>query len=86
MGFSQVYLIVHVHFTEEMKNITDIASSPIVAAPAVTSVVAANIVSLLPIFINVATAIYLVLLIGHKVWSWYKEYKGKQPIEEDGLP
>lgn len=70
-----------------MSLITDIASSPAVAVPIIGSVTGINLITLLPIFINVATALYLSMLIGHKAWVWYREWKGKQQIQdEENLP
>lgn len=70
-----------------MSAITDIASSPSVAIPIAAGVSGVNLIALLPIFINVATALYISMLIGHKAWVWYREWKGKQQIEDkDGLP
>lgn len=70
-----------------MNIITDFAASPVVAVPTTIMVSAANILSFLPIFINVATVVYLLMLIGHKGWVWYRELKGKQQIkDEDSLP
>ena len=67
--------------------ITDMASSPQVAAPITVGVTGANLLAALPLFINVATALYLVLLIGHKLWVWYREWKGKQQVQDkDELP
>jgi hypothetical protein len=70
-----------------MNNITDFAASPVVAVPTTIMVSAANILSFLPIFINIATAVYLTMLVGHKAWVWYREWKGKQAIvDKDELP
>jgi hypothetical protein len=70
-----------------MSVITDIAASPSVAVPIAAGVTGANLIAMLPIFINVATALYLSMLIGHKAWVWYREWKGKQQIQDkDELP
>lgn len=70
-----------------MNNITDFAASPVVAVPTTVMISAANILSFLPIFINIATALYLTMLVGHKAWVWYREWKGKQAIkDEESLP
>lgn len=70
-----------------MNTITDVASSPIVAVPATIMVSAANILSILPILINVGTFLYISMLIGHKAWVWYREWKGKQKIiDTEDLP
>lgn len=70
-----------------MSNITDFASSPVVAVPTTILASAANILSFIPILINIGTLIYISLLIGHKLWVWYREYKGKQAIkDEESLP
>jgi hypothetical protein len=70
-----------------MYGITDIAASPAVAVPIAAGVTGANLIAMLPIFINVATALYISMLIGHKAWVWYREWKGKQQLkDEDSLP
>lgn len=70
-----------------MSLITDVASSPLVATPIAVGVSTANIIALLPIAINVLTFAYLAVLLGHKLWVWYREWKGKQTIkDEDTLP
>jgi len=63
-------------------NISDLASSPAVAIPATGVVSVANLLAWVPIAVNVLTLLYLAILIGHKLWVWYKEYKGKQVIQD----
>lgn len=29
-----------------------------------------------PEIVNILTLLYLLLLVGHKAWSWYREWKG----------
>jgi hypothetical protein len=62
------------------KEIADQLSSP---SPVVTTGLAVSTVNIvvanLPTIINVATAIYLVLAITHKVWQMYKEWKTNAP-------
>jgi len=68
-------------------NILDIASSPSIAVPATGVISVANLMAWIPVAVNVLTLLYLAVLIGHKLWVWYKEYKGKQAIvDEDKLP
>ena len=68
-------------------NISDLASSPAVAIPATGVVSVANLLAWVPIAVNVLTLLYLAILIGHKLWVWYKEYKGKQVIvDSEELP
>ena len=73
-----------------MNIISDVAASPVVATPIAVGVSAANIIAFLPVFINVVTAIYLTLLVSHKLWVWYKDWKlakqGVAPVDkEEGL-
>lgn len=72
-----------------MNLISDVAASPVVAVPITSGVAVANIVAFIPIIINVLTVGYLSLLIGHKIWVWYKEYKASKqgiiPEDKDGL-
>jgi len=65
-----------------MNIISDVAASPVVATPIAVGVSAANIIAFLPIFINIATAIYLTLLVSHKLWVWYKDWK----MAKQGIP
>lgn len=60
-----------------------IADMAIKSAPPVT-VAAANIAGMpIPELVQWATLIYLVMLIGHKGWQIYKEFKGRscEPID-----
>lgn len=34
-----------------------------------------SLVTQLPVIINIATVVYLVILITHKLWTFYKEWK-----------
>jgi len=73
-----------------MNIISDVAASPPVGASIAVGVSAANFIAFLPIFINIATAIYLTLLVSHKLWVWYKDWKlakqGVAPVDkEEGL-
>ena len=63
--------------------ITDVASSPLVAIPLGIGTAAANFIALLPILINIVMFIYFIILVSHKLWVWWGEYKGTQPIKDD---
>lgn len=65
-----------------MNIITDVASSPAVAAPIALTISAANILAILPTVINVLTVLYLLLLVGHKCYVWYKDSK----LAKQGVP
>jgi hypothetical protein len=62
--------------------ITDAAASPSVAVPIAAGVSVGNFLAFLPIAINALTFLYLLMLVGHKGWIWYKEWKGKQQIKD----
>jgi len=61
---------------ESVASVVDSVTSPNTAVPTVSIVGAANWLHSLPDIINVATIIYLVLLIAHKGYKMYKEFKG----------
>lgn len=64
---------------EHIDNIT----SPSVAAPIVTTSALANtVVDNMPLLINIASFIYLGLLITHKAWQMYRDYKKKDESSE----
>lgn len=73
-----------------MNIISDVAASPPVGASVAVGVSAANFLAFLPPLINILTATYLILLVGHKLWVWYKDWKlskqGIKPEDKDGLP
>lgn len=59
---------------EQLDNFT----SPAVAAPIVTTSALVNtLVDNMPLLLNIGSAIYLALLITHKAWQMWKEYKRK---------
>lgn len=61
---------------ETLQTISDAASSPPIATATTVAVTTANLLDFsLPIVINIATVIYLSLLISHKGWQMYKEWK-----------
>ena len=41
-----------------------------------------SLVTQLPVIINIATVIYLVILIVHKLWTFYKEWKKASKREQ----
>lgn len=65
-----------------MNIISDVASSPLVAIPLGLGTAAANFIALLPILINCAMFSYFVILVLHKIWVWWKEYKKEIPIKD----
>lgn len=58
-----------------MNNITDMASAPQVAIPITSTVAVSNVLAILPDIVNILTAVYLVILIGAKLYSFWKERK-----------
>lgn len=56
-----------------MRDILDHPANPTVAGVGMLSTNAFD----LPFWINVATAVYLFLLITHKAWHMYKDWKNK---------
>jgi hypothetical protein len=66
-----------------LDQITDQATHPAVAVPVVTTAGAANtFIDHLPILINLGMVLYVVLLVGHKGWTWYTEYKDRRGRKE----
>lgn len=62
--------------------ITESVTSPSSTLPVVTLVGAANWLSSLPEIINILTAVYLVLLVSHKLYVFYREWKTKTLIKD----
>lgn len=61
-----------------MKEYMDAVTSPQVAVPVVTtSTLISTFMDNLPVLLNICSFIYILLLIIHKVWGMYKEYKNK---------
>jgi hypothetical protein len=59
-----------------LQNVSDVATSPQAAITTSVSVTTANLLGIsLPEIINVCTVVYLALLISHKGWQMYKEWK-----------
>lgn len=64
-----------------MKVISEAASSPQVAVPLTSGVALSNVFQVLPDIINIGTVVYLSLLIVHKAWTMYQEYKQRKENE-----
>ena len=66
--------------------IAEIATNPKTVVAVSTSMSVANIIGLyVPPFIQVMSAIYIVVMVAHKGWSWYQEYldrKAKKSVED----
>ena len=60
---------------ESVASVVDSVTSPNAAVPTVSLVGAANWLHSLPDIINVATIVYLLLLISHKAYKMYQEWK-----------
>lgn len=68
--------------TETASSAVDTATHPSTTIPVIGTVGMGNLLSSLPDIINVCTALYLILLITHKGWRMYKEWKtGKEAID-----
>lgn len=61
--------------TEQAASVVDAATSPNGTIPVIGTVGIANWLGSLPEIINVMTAIYLFLLVTHKAYSMWIEYK-----------
>lgn len=58
------------------QSITEYSTSPVVATPTAATVAGANYLGMgVPEFINYAMAAYLILVIVHKVFQMYKDFK-----------
>lgn len=66
-----------------MSFITEQATSPNTSIPVIGTVGAANWIGMAPEIINVLTVIYLVLLVAHKGYNMYKEYKTNTITKEE---
>lgn len=63
--------------------ITESITSPASTVPVIAVVGAANWLSYLPEAVNLLTATYLIVLIGHKLYVWRKEWKSKTIIKDE---
>lgn len=62
-------------------NITENMSNPSVATAVGGTTVLANFAGSLPIVINVIVAVYFTLMVVHKVYQMWKEYKADNQNE-----
>ena len=62
--------------------ISDVASSPLVAVPLGIGAATANFIALLPFLLNCAMFAYFLILVAHKLWVWWREYKGTIQIKD----
>lgn len=58
-----------------LQSVTDSVTNPAVAVPVATIGTLANWVAELPHVVTIGWLIYVVLLICHKGWSMYKEWR-----------
>lgn len=58
-----------------LQTITEAVTNPQIAVPVATAGTVANLLVALPHIISVGWIVYLVLLIGHKGWQMYKEWR-----------
>lgn len=65
-----------------MKEHIDMITSPSVAVPATTAAMFASFMDILPAIMQIGSFIYLVLLITHKLWTMWKEWKKKDESTE----
>lgn len=66
-----------------MNNITETIMNPTAAVTTGLGAVAVNtFVTSLPILINCIMAIYLVILVGHKMYQFYNEVKDRRARNE----
>lgn len=65
--------------TDYLNQAFDSITNPQVAVPTVAVGGAANaFIDHLPMLINCGMAVYVVLLVGHKAWTWYTEFKDRK--------
>ena len=58
-----------------LQTITDSVTNPNVAVPVATVGTVFNAIIDLPYIISVGWLVYLALLIGHKIWQMWKEWR-----------
>jgi hypothetical protein len=66
-----------------MDQIVESATRPELALPIGGATIAAGLVGSLPVIINVAVAIYFTLMVVHKAYQMWKEWKQDQRAIED---
>jgi hypothetical protein len=58
-----------------LQSLTEAVTNPNVAVPAASFGALANMMVMVPHLINMGTAIYITLLVCHKGWQMYKEWR-----------
>lgn len=58
-----------------MQAVIEHASNPGVAIPIAAASATANFLATVPALINILTAVYLVMLVCHKGWQMWKEWR-----------
>lgn len=58
-----------------MNHIVENATSPGVAIPVGSATIAAGFISALPVLINLIVGFYFTLMVIHKIYQMYKEWK-----------
>jgi len=68
-----------------LTQITETATQPASAVPVTGLVAAGNILGALPEFVNILTALYILLLIVHKIWKMYAEWKAGSILKDTNV-
>ena len=61
-----------------LENITDAITNPSTAVPVATAGTVVNALVDLPFIVSAGWLVYLALLIGHKIWTIYKEWRSER--------
>lgn len=58
-----------------VQSVVEHSTNPNVAIPSLGAGSLANMLVMIPNFINILMLIYAILLVSHKVWNMYKEWR-----------
>ena len=62
-----------------ISNVTENMTNPTIATTVGGTTILANLAGSLPVIINIAVALYFTLMVIHKAYQMWKEYKADNP-------
>lgn len=68
-----------------INSITETATQPASAVPVTGLVAAGNIFTSLPEIVNILTIVYVAMLIIHKAWKMYAEWKTGSILKDNNV-
>lgn len=68
-----------------LQTIVDAATNPQVAVPVTTAGALANLLDALPHIVSAGWVVYILLIVSHKAWQMYKEWRDDPTAPGKGL-